>query len=173
VGGKLTTHRSLAEEVVNEVLDDLGRRVRCRTRALPLPGAAGVALGPFRRSLQARTELPAGTVDRLVDIYGVRAAGIVDLAEATPELGEPFDEETGAIAAEIVFTVQAEMAEALTDILLRRTMVGLASHAGVGPDERAAKLAHEHLGWSKGQAKREVASYRDYVERFRPKSLKA
>lgn len=171
VGGKLTTHRSLAEEVVDEVLEQFGRRVRCRTATLPLPGAAGIAIGPFRRQLKATSSLPDTTIDRLVDIYGSRASDVIALTEGEPALAEPFDDVTGAIAAEVVFACRGEMAETLADILLRRTMVGLAAHAGVGPDHAAAEIAVTHLGWSKARAKRDVTAYRGYVERFRPRRL--
>jgi glycerol-3-phosphate dehydrogenase len=171
IGGKLTTHRSLAEEVVDKVLDQFGRRVRCRTATLPLPGAAGISIGPFRRQLIGSSSLPETTINRLVDLYGARATVVIALIEGEPALAEPFDEVTGAIAAEVVFAIREEMAETLTDILLRRTMVSLAAHAGIGPDQAAADIAVTHLGWSKARAKREVTAYRGYIERFRPSSL--
>ena len=172
IGGKLTTHRSLAEEVVDKICDELAIESHCVTATTPLPGAAGIAIAPFTRELTAESPLPAATVSRLVSIYGSRATEIVALAAAEPRLAEPFDSETGAIGAEIVFAVEREMAETLADILLRRTMVGLASHAGVGPDLTAATVARDHLGWSPERAAREVAEYRRYVERFRPRSLR-
>ncbi|MDQ4037414.1 MAG: glycerol-3-phosphate dehydrogenase/oxidase, partial [Actinomycetota bacterium] len=39
-GGKLTTYRAMAEEAVDRVLSILGRTAACRTRQLPLVGAA-------------------------------------------------------------------------------------------------------------------------------------
>ncbi|HKR58351.1 MAG TPA: glycerol-3-phosphate dehydrogenase C-terminal domain-containing protein, partial [Pyrinomonadaceae bacterium] len=75
--------------------------------------------------------------------------------------------ETGAIAAEVVYSFQNEFARTLSDCLLRRTMVGLNSSLGVGADEAAAKTSQEHLGWSEERAREEVRLYREFVERFR------
>ncbi len=45
-GGKLTIYREMAEDTVDAVLERLGRRARCRTRALPLRGAEGYREAP-------------------------------------------------------------------------------------------------------------------------------
>jgi glycerol-3-phosphate dehydrogenase len=138
---------------------------------LPLPGAAGIAVEPIARRLAASSTLPAATNDRLVNINGARATEILALATTDPELARTFDSETGAIGAELVFAARTELAETLEDLLLRRTMVGLASHAGIGPDTAAAAVAEHHLGWSAEHAALQVRDYRHHAERFRPKSL--
>lgn len=171
IGGKLTTHRSLAEEVVDEVQDLVATKTPSRTATTPLPGAAGIVLEPFARHMAAASTLPPATVARLVGLYGVRAEQLIALAEADPALAVPFDDLTGAIAAEVVFAVTEEMAETLADILLRRTMVGLAAHCGVGPDRAAVGIAVAHVGWTPARAEREIDAYRLFIERFQPKSL--
>ena len=171
VGGKLTTHRSLAEEAVDEVCDQLGREAECRTALLPLPGAAGIALDAYAQHFAATSSLPANSAMRLVALYGARASAVLDLASRAPDLREPFDPETGALGAEIVFAVRHELALTLTDILMRRTMVGLGQRMGIGADRAAAAIARRHLGWDDARAEREVAEYRVYLERFRPKAL--
>ena len=97
---------------------------------------------------------------------------VLKLAAQDKSLAESFDEETGAIAAEVVFSFQQEMAETLADCLLRRTMVGLNSSVGIGADERAAAIATEYLGWSETRAEEEVAAYRQYVKRFHPRAMR-
>jgi glycerol-3-phosphate dehydrogenase len=170
VGGKLTTHRSLAEEAVDTFAHALRRPSRSNTARQPLPGAAR-ALDQVRAHLSAEPEFSGQTVDHLLAVYGARAAEIAALASVEPDLALLFDQETGAIAAEVVFAVQNEMGVTLADILLRRTMVGLASHAGIGPDETAAAVAGRYLGWDEQRVRREVEDYRAHMERFRPKSL--
>jgi glycerol-3-phosphate dehydrogenase len=108
----------------------------------------------------------------LLRVYGTRAPEILTLAAKDKSLAENFDEETGAIAAEVIFSFQLEMAETLADCLLRRTMVGLNSSAGIGADETAAAIARKHLGWSDTRVEEELADYRSYVKRFRPRSLR-
>ncbi|HSS18454.1 MAG TPA: glycerol-3-phosphate dehydrogenase/oxidase [Pyrinomonadaceae bacterium] len=154
VGGKLTTYRSLAEETVDRVLSELGRTaIKCVTEREALPGA------------DAGTTTSVSPDDRLARIYGRRASLIMDLAEADPSLTEVFDEETGAIAAEIVFAFKNELAQTLTDCLLRRTMVGLNSTCGLEAVYMAGAIAQKHLGWAAGQTQDEIAEYQAEVKR--------
>jgi glycerol-3-phosphate dehydrogenase len=43
---------------------------------------------------------------------------------------------------------------------------------GLDVDEAAAQDAVRHLGWSEERAKSEVDAYRQYVERYRPRSFR-
>lgn len=167
VGGKLTTYRSLAEEAVDKVFKLLGRKApRCVTQHLPLPGARVADLGRFRDDLATATGLPRSTAERLVEIYGSRAADVWEVGYDSPELLEPFDEGTGAIGAELVFAFREEFARTLTDALMRRTMVGLSPGLGLGSVERAAEILAPHLGWDPDRVSGEVEAYRRYVRRF-------
>jgi glycerol-3-phosphate dehydrogenase len=167
IGGKLTTHRSLAEEVVDEVCDQLGKELKCRTAKLPLPGAPAGGMRTLKESLAARSGLPPQSCNRLASIYGIRAYELLDLVASEPSLLEPFDPESGAIGAEVVFALRGEGAVTLADILLRRTMVGFGAKMAVGADEAAAGIAARHLGWDNEKARHEVASYRAGLARFR------
>jgi glycerol-3-phosphate dehydrogenase len=101
----------------------------------------------------------------------MRAAEVLGLAGGSQELLQVFDPDTGAIAAEVPFAVREEMARTLSDILLRRTMVGLGPNVGIGADLAAAEIARRHLGWDAARADREIAEYRQYVQRFHPRIL--
>ena len=115
----------------------------------------------------ARTgELQRATIDRLVDIYGSRASDIIGLGQGDPALFEPVDPATGAIGAELLFTYVHEFARTLTDVLVRRTMIGLNDTCGIEVVERAADLMAPRLGWNQERRDSEVAAYRRYIERF-------
>jgi glycerol-3-phosphate dehydrogenase len=168
VGGKLTTYRSLAEETVDLIFNKLERpSPKCTTAQVPLPGAAVADFVEFCTDFRERSGLPAVTSDRLLRIYGARSSVIRALVAEDSSLAEVFDSETGAIAAEVVFTFKNEQAQTLSDCLLRRTMVGLNSKCGLNAVEAAASVARRHLGWSEDRAAAEITSYRDYVSRFR------
>jgi glycerol-3-phosphate dehydrogenase len=172
VGGKLTTYRSLAEEVVDLVFKKLGRgTVECRTDQVPLPGAATpdatTWFEDFCKDFKQGSGLPPVISDRLLRIYGTRSSAIAKLTASDLPLAEVFDVETQAIAAEVVFSFEHELAETLADCLLRRTMVGLNSTCGLNAVEPAATIAQKYLGWSKVRVEEEVSAYRKYVERFR------
>jgi glycerol-3-phosphate dehydrogenase len=161
VGGKLTTYRSLSEQAVDLVFRKLELKVPpCTTHESPLPGATPSELIDFQYQFAAPEYLPTKTVNHLLRVYGTRAPEVLILADSDPALLEIISPETGAIAAEVVFAFRNEMARTLADCLLRRTMIGLSSSAGIGEDETAARIAQQHLGWSEQRARDEVASYR-------------
>jgi len=165
VGGKITTYRRLAEETVDAAVKKLGRKAdKCRTHQLPLPGGTSYAFEGFRERFRVTSGLPPETADRLLNIYGTRAAEALDFADGEPELREPFDSATGAIGAEVVFSLRTELAETLADVVQRRTLVGYGPHAGRGAVEAAAELAVRHVGWSDERAAREVAAFRAQAE---------
>ena len=195
VGGKLTTYRSLAEQSVDLVFRKLERNApRCTTNREPLPGARGSSPTPgsprgqptwggtVREGVNIRTDqvdsdeerhsggaaLSDSTIARLSRIYGTRSAFVLDLVSEDSSLAEVFDSETGAIAAEVVFAFKHELAQTLSDCLLRRTMVGLNSTCGLDAARVAARIAQKHLGWSETRVDREIHAYRNEIShRFR------
>jgi glycerol-3-phosphate dehydrogenase len=174
VGGKLTTYRSLAEQTVDLVFRKLRLATPpCTTGAAPLPGAETSDFPAFCEHFKTESGLPAQASERLLRIYGTRAPQVLELAAKDPGLAERLSNATGAIAAEVVFAFQYELAQTLTDCLFRRTMLGLSSSVGVGADEAAASIAQEYLGWSERRAQREVKDYRKHIRRFHPRSHKA
>ena len=180
VGGKLTTFRELAEQTVDLVYAKLDRpNEPCRTAREPLPGSRlqGTAitrddLPGFAESFgRLFPELADRTVAHLIRTYGTQAVAIATLAREDSALVTVIDDDHGAIAAEIVYAVQREGAQRLTDILLRRTMLGYGPANAIGTDERAARVAGATLGWDADRRAAEVAGYRDFISRYRPREL--
>jgi glycerol-3-phosphate dehydrogenase len=172
VGGKLTTYRNLSRQVVDSLFRALGRPAPpCATARVKLPGAAVADFDAFREAFKAEGGLPAATAERLLKVYGARAAEVLAVAGDAPDLREPFSPVTPTLGAEVVFAFESELAETLADCLLRRTMVGLNSRAGLDAVEAAALVARKYLGWDDARARREVAAYREYVRRFHPREL--
>lgn len=172
VGGKLTTYRSLAEEAVDLLFKNRGRSsVKCTTDQVQLPGAATLDtisnFKDFCTDFKQNSGLPEAISERLLRIYGTRSAAIVKLVADDSSLAVIFDVETQAIAAEVVYAFEQELAQTLADCLLRRTMVGLNSTCGLSAVEAAGIIAQNYLGWPKDRVAEEVSSYRKYVERFR------
>ena len=129
VGGKLTTYRRMAEDAVDAVVAAGLAAGPCRTRDLPLVGAAP-------RSRLAAVEAPA----RLVRRYGVEAPAVISAARSTglaeDELLAPVAEGVPVTLAELVWGVTHEGALDVDDLLDRRTRVGL-----VASDRAAAEPA--------------------------------
>jgi glycerol-3-phosphate dehydrogenase len=170
VGGKLTTYRSLAEEAVDEVYRLLARRrPGSRTGKVRLPGGSAGRMEEFAASFAATSGLGAGTSARLVRVYGTRAEEIAQIAASDESLAHRIADEPGTVGAEVLYAVRHEAAETLTDILMRRTMIGLGPSVGIGPDREAADIAMRWLGWDAERAEREVDAFRAYIERYRPR----
>jgi glycerol-3-phosphate dehydrogenase len=173
IGGKLTTFRALAEHAVDAVYKKLGQKSPpCSTRHVPLPGANSRDFTAYGRWFSQNANLPPETARRLLHIYGARSTAILDIIAQSPELSQPFSPETGALGAELVLAFEQEMAQTLSDALLRRTMAGLGPCLGLDAVESAAQLAQTHLGWDARRAEDEVAAYRRYIERFHPREMR-
>jgi glycerol-3-phosphate dehydrogenase len=172
VGGKLTTYRSLAEETLDLVLkkltprwdrERLARKVTSEsaTAHVPLPGAAVTDFNAFCEEFKQRSRFSEATNERWLRLYGSRASLILELVEADQSLAEVFDDETGALAAEVVFAFKHEFATTLADCLLRRTMVGLNSSYGLTAVAAAGAIARKYLGWSESRVEQEIDLYRN------------
>ncbi|MGY8826745.1 MAG: glycerol-3-phosphate dehydrogenase [Candidatus Latescibacterota bacterium] len=166
IGGKLTTYRSLAEEVVDKVCAQLGKGAPCGTSEAKLPGADVEDFSAYGRQFKEESGLSLSTSERLLSIYGVRSAAIAERVRVDAALVEPFCHHSGAIAAELLLAFEDEMAETLTDVLLRRTLVGLGPRLGLDAVDNAAGVAQRYLGWDDERVADEVERYRRYVERF-------
>jgi glycerol-3-phosphate dehydrogenase len=177
VGGKLTTYRNLSRQTVDKVYDKLHLRApKSRTAKVPLPGGAVGDFDAFAAEFKVTSGLADELAERLLKLYGARAPDVLALAGDDPSLRMPLSAsatvETGLLGAEVLHAFHHEMARTLSDVLLRRTMVGLGPKVGLDVDEAAAQVAVKHLGWSEERAKSEVEAYRQYVERYTPRAFR-
>ncbi|RXZ51664.1 glycerol-3-phosphate dehydrogenase [Agromyces binzhouensis] len=167
VGGKLTTYRQLAEDAVDTVMKRLGRRGRTVSKELPFPGARSADLEAFRTAFRRTSGLPTDTAERLLGLYGVRAARVAELATAEPGLGERFDPDSPAIAAELVMAVEEEFAQTLTDVFARRSLLAFEPSHGLRGAARAAEILGERLGWDADERRAQVAGYERWLDHLR------
>jgi glycerol-3-phosphate dehydrogenase len=119
VGGKLTTYRRMAQDVVDRLTDR-----PCRTHRLPLVGAAPPA-----------TLRTVAAPERLVRRYGTEAPAVVALADGREELLELVAPGVPVCGAELLWAARHELALTADDLVDRRTRAGLV------PEWRAATLA--------------------------------
>ena len=174
VGGKLTTHRSLGEEVAGILERLLGRPRRpSPTREAPLPGApVGEDWDVARARLIESSSLPGHVATRLVDTYGRAGAEIEALVRQDPDLGAVVDADSGAIAAEVVHAVRTEGAFTLEDVILRRTLVGINADVGLSAAPAVAQVLVDKCGWTPERADEQLDAYRRSMSRFRPRALR-
>lgn len=158
-GGKLSTFRSLAEGATDTVFALLGRPAPpAATARTPLPGAAGGAAAGVPAG-----HLPEASRRRLQAIYGARAGRVAALAAGAPGLAAVIDPGSGAVAAELVHAVRAEFAGSLSDILLRRTLLGYRPGRGRAVLDAFRAVAAGQLGWSATRIAADIAAYEDHL----------
>ncbi len=173
VGGKLTTHRSLAQDAVELIFATLGRRATpCRTAEEPLPGGRAGDWPRFADGFRTGCGLPPHVTDHLLDIYGVRAADVLDYAADDARLLAPLPG-TNAIAAEIPFAIHNELATTLSDVFLRRTMIGLGEGLGLEALPAVTEIATVALGWSEERKAEEAAAYTETAARYLRRTTQA
>ena len=121
-GGKLTTYRAMAEDLVDRVAAALGNTGPCRTRGIPL-GLHGSPAAAVRlaRDEVGRLGLPPRTAARLVQRYGDDWREAARLISEDRSLGEPVVSTLPVLGIEVALARTREMALTDEDVFVRRT----------------------------------------------------
>ncbi|MFI9508707.1 glycerol-3-phosphate dehydrogenase [Nocardia sp. NPDC052566] len=165
-GGKYTTYRVMAADVVDAATKGLGRAVAPSvTEHLPILGAVGYQeLEADIASVAQRNGLSYATVERLLGRYGSAINDLFELIAREPELATPLAGADEYLAAEIVYAVTHEGALHLDDVLTRRTRISIeVADRGLATAPEVARLIADHLGWDAAATDREVTRYQDRV----------
>lgn len=167
-GGKLTTYRRMAAEVVDRALSQLGVGVKSQSANRPLPGAEGVVesddqLAALAASLHA-AGMQAQASRYFSETYGARAPRVLERTRADPTATESMDAELPFLMAQVDEAVEAELACTLDDVLGRRIQVMLrARDQGLGIAPRVAERMAARLGWTPQRRDAELERYRASV----------
>lgn len=174
-GGKYTTYRVMAIDVVDRAARRLGKGVPpSRTEHVPLLGADGyAAMWRDRADLARRHGLPVGVVEHLLERYGTLSVEVLALVADDPQLGRSLAGAPEYLAAEVVYAACAEGALHLEDVLNRRTRISFeTTHRGAESAADAARLMASPLGWDDSAVDREVWHYLAAVEAERESQRK-
>lgn len=169
VGGKLTSYRAIAQEVVDWVCQKLGVKAPCTTATTPLPGAPVVSPDKVAQAAQ-ESGLSVETVAHLVALYGSRFSQILNLARQDARGGQPICPHCRDILAQVWHAVKEESTFSVTDFLLRRSAIGLGPCQGLDAVDTVAKEMGRLLSWSSTEQQRQSEAYRTSValgQRFR------
>jgi glycerol-3-phosphate dehydrogenase len=169
VGGKLTTMRRMAEQVVDavaEILRDKGREAPigpCVTATRPLPGG-----GPTPPLPADADELPTDAREHLSATYGSRLLDVLALRATAPALSSRLDPELPYVWAEVVHAIEHEHAREVSDVLMRRVpLFRQARDQGLAAAPLVAASLGEMLGWSSSRRQASLADYEAAVARSR------
>ncbi len=176
-GGKLTTYRIMAAEVVDHAATQLSSTRASTTQDRPLPGGEGVdgarGIDAIAQTLAAK-DLDAVVAIHLARTYGARALAVAARIANERSLGDRLDPELPFVMAEVDEAVEREHAMTLADVFERRVPLLLHSRdQGLHAATSAAPRMAQWLAWSEADLARELDAYRKVVastRRFRTPS---
>lgn len=156
-GGKYTTSRRLAEKVINIALKKTGmnhqKSISARTY---LVNCEIENLGNFIREKQNEySEFEPAQIEYLAKSYGREIDAVMTLSKENEEWLKPLNTD-GENLGQVLYSIRNEMAESLTDILLRRTGIGLLGYPGEEVLKKIADLAAKELNWDENKKKKEI-----------------
>ena len=125
-GGKITTYRKLAEELLALVDRAANKPSRKWTANAALPGGDFPVEGFDALVLQAAEEfefVPPALLERLARLYGTRLWSVLAQRQCLDDLGICFGADL--YQAEVDYLVREEWAQTAEDIVFRRTKLGL------------------------------------------------
>ena len=155
IGGKWTTARALAEEVVDLAVIKLGAEaVPCRSGDTPVYGGdTGIFAEFLAQAREKYASFAPDIVEHLAYNYGAGMGEVIRIAEESPAFRERLCEGLPGIAAEIVHAVRHEMAFFLEDVLFRRTGIGAYGVPEPAVLDRIGALIGGELDWSPEEIK--------------------
>jgi glycerol-3-phosphate dehydrogenase len=165
-GGKLTTYRLMARDVIDAAVADFPRAVPSSvTEQLPLLGADGL---PAVRAAAGRIAedygVSAETVGHLITRYGALACEVLELVRADPSRGRPLAEGHPYLRAEVAYAVTHEGALHVEDVLGRRVRLLIESpDAGASAAAEVAAIMGRLLGWSRRKRAEETRRYQEFA----------
>jgi len=166
-GGKFTTYRLMARDVIDAVAPAIGREVPGSvTDQVPLLGADGLAaVQPAAGRLAEDYGVTRTAVEHLLGRYGTLATEVLGLVRADPELAHPLAEGHPYLRAEVAYAVTREAALHVEDVLMRRTRLFIESaDSGTAAAAEVSAIMGRLLGWSRRRRAAETRRYLDLVQ---------
>lgn len=182
-GGKLTTYRKMAKEVVGQAIALL-RLTAMATKGVPadyrdahtsrkpLPGALGWPedddVERVVKQICAAGPVDAETARLFANTYGMRGVEVAASIQANPELGAALVAGRPERLAQVDFAVEHELAKTVRDVLIRRTQLYYRDvDQGLGATDVVADRMAKLLGWDDARRTAEVLAWQHEVARSR------
>lgn len=176
-GGKLTTHRRMAAEVVDTVTKLLRLTERlpadlgpANTDLEPLPGAVGWPEDDDHEAVARQiVEASGGALDLetgryFAGTYGMRGLDVARRAASDPALAARLVPGRPERLAQVDHAVEVEMAATVSDVLVRRTQLFHRDvDQGLGAAPLVADRMASRLGWSPERRRAELEAYQAEV----------
>ena len=175
-GGKLTTFRAMAADVLRHANAELVRAgglisvgperdPKRRSDLVPFPGGDMESRASVMHDAR-ETVHDAAVSERLALAYGSRWRNVWSYAQRDPSLTRRMVDDLPYLLAEVPHAVEREMACTLADVLFRRTHIAFETRDhGCGAAKRIAPLLAVLLQWSASELEVQLSAYDAEVER--------
>jgi glycerol-3-phosphate dehydrogenase len=165
-GGKFTTYRLMARDVVDAAVAGLPGQVPASvTGQLPLLGADGLpAVRASARRLAEDYGVPLAAVEHLTSRYGSGAIEVLDLIRDDKTLGRRLIDGYPYLRAEVAYAVTHEGALRAEDVLARRVRLLIESaDAGASAAPEVVAIMAGLLGWNRRRRAAELSRYLEFA----------
>jgi len=171
IGGKLTTYRVMAREIVDRIGKQLQKDYKinprnpyCHTHKLPLYGGDIRDFRKFREETVATLSkshgLATDIIEHFVETYGRETPTVLKYAESRPDGLQRIVPPLPHVWGELDYALDREMVVGLDDFLIRRTHIfSLDPQHGRGVYEEIARRMQKVLNWDDVELKRQVERY--------------
>jgi glycerol-3-phosphate dehydrogenase len=125
-GGKITTYRQLAEEIINQLTPVFPQLHHSDTKNIPLPGSMFGTMNFEQYIIYARTKyqwLDSQLLNRYLYSYGSHTEMFLSKCTNIESMGKKYG--SSLYQVELDYLITEEWAKETDDILLRRTKLGL------------------------------------------------
>ena len=166
-GGKLTTHRLIAEEAVDYIADFLSVPRNCQTSYLRLPcaNADAVEIDAVRQDGYSRNSVLVDEKERLIQRYGyIGYVSIQEIVNRDASFAEPITDCLPFLKAEILYAFTGEMAISLDDLLWRRTRIGWTQGQGLDVVEQITDFLRMTENWNQTRKLDEIKRYKQHLD---------
>eukprot|EP00316_Scyphosphaera_apsteinii_P011598 CAMPEP_0119316294 /NCGR_PEP_ID=MMETSP1333-20130426/39315_1 /TAXON_ID=418940 /ORGANISM="Scyphosphaera apsteinii, Strain RCC1455" /LENGTH=743 /DNA_ID=CAMNT_0007321899 /DNA_START=37 /DNA_END=2268 /DNA_ORIENTATION=+ len=170
-GGKWSTYRAMAEELVDKVVDFKKLPAGpCSTKTIKLMGGDGWHPLLYVQLIQ-KYGVSEEIAKHLVHTYGTGAFAVCEMARPTgkrwPRFGRIVAEGHPYIEAEVDYACKYEYVVTVKDMLtLRMRLAYLNSEAAKEAIPRIADLMAQNLGWSKKEKAKQIELAQEYIGDF-------
>jgi glycerol-3-phosphate dehydrogenase len=165
-GGKFTTYRVMARDVVDTAVADYDRWVPASvTDQLPLLGAEGLAAATAEAGRLAEDySVSKDAVEHLLDRYGTLAEEVLQLTRTDPALAMPIADGHPYLGAEVAYAVTHEGALHVSDVLTRRIRLLFEdADCGAAATGTVSAIMGDLLGWDTATRGAERESYLEFA----------
>ena len=163
IGVRATTARGMAQKAIDLVLQKMQKEFKKPdTEITPIYGGKIDYFEKFLNDAIKDSEFKPGNdvMRSLVHNYGTEYKTVLKYVSSDISLGERIGN-TQTIKAEIIHAIKDEMAQKLSDVILRRTDIGTGANPGECAIKECADLMANELSWDNERKEKEIIEVND------------